>query len=289
MDEKDSNVFAWQKGKQAFSVMKKILIWVLVLMSLGALIIRFSPKVEEVLFGIKPKSGISIQSSPDGATVALDGKEMGKTPYENRDLEVREYLVKVEKEKYEWQGKIKLVAGTITFVNRDLSADITSQAGEILTLKRGKGMTVVSNPSDAEVEIDGKTYGKTPQVLDISPGEHSFLLTHANYLKRSIKANLPEGFNLTVAVDLPISEADLTSISTPVITQTPEVVVKNTPTGFLRVRDKASTAGVEIAQVKPGDTLILLEEQGAWDRVRLSDSTEGFVSSSYVEKKKLSP
>jgi len=44
--------------------------------------------------------------------------------------------------------------------------------------------------------------------------------------------------------------------------------------------------GKEIAQVKPGDTLILLEEQGVWFRIRLPDGTEGFVSSSYVEKKK---
>lgn len=269
--------------------MKKIFIWILLLISIAALMIRFSSTVEELVLGIKPKSGMSILSTPDGATVFLDGKEVGKTPYESRDLEVREYLVRISKEKYGWQGKVKLVSGTVTVINRDLSADFSSQAGEVLILKRGKGMTIVSNPSDADVEVDGKTYGKTPQILDIPSGEHTMLLTHINYLKRSIKANLPEDFNLTVFVDLPISEADLTTISTPVITQTPEVIVKNTPTGFLRVRDKPSTTGKEVAQVKPGDTLILLEEQGAWDRLRLSDNTEGFVSSAYVEKKESSP
>lgn len=265
--------------------MKKVLVWLLIMISLAVLLIRFSSTAEELILGIKPKSGISIQSIPDGADVFLNGKNVGKTPYDNKELEVSEYLVDLRKEKYEWQGKIKLADGVITVVNRDLSTDLASQAGEILTLKKGKGMTVVSNPSDADVEVDGKTYGKTPQTLDISPGEHTLLLTHSNYLKRSIKANLPEDFNLTVAVDLPLSEVDLTSISTPVITQTPEVIVKSTPTGFLRVRDKASTAGREIAQVKTGETLILLEEQSGWDRIRLSDDTEGFVSSSYVEKK----
>ena len=86
-------------------------------------------------------------------------------------------------------------------------------------------------------------------------------------------------------MDLALSEADLTTVAAPVITQTPQVIVKETPTGFLRVRDKASLSGKEIAQVKPGDSLILLEELTGWDRVRLSDGTEGFVSSTYVEKK----
>lgn len=269
--------------------MKKIIVWILLLSSIAALMIRFSSTIEELVLGIKPKSGISIQSSPDKAEVFLDGKEIGKTPYENHDLEVKEYLVKLQKEKYQWQGKIKLVEGTIIVINRDLSTDLSTQAGEILTLKKGKGITVVSNPSDADVEVDGKAYGKTPQILDIPAGEHTILFTHSNYLKRSIKAILPEGFNLTISVDLPLSALDLTSVSTPVITQTPEVIVKNTPTGFLRVRDKPSTTGKEVAQVKPGDSLILLEEQGAWDRIRLSDNTEGFVSASYVEKKESSP
>ncbi len=254
-------------------------------MSLGVLVIRFSSKAEEILFGIKPKSGISILSTPDGADVFLDGKELGKTPFEDKSLDVGDILVKIEKDQAIWQGKISLVAGTVTVINRDLSKDTSSSAGETLTLKKGQGITIVSNPGEANIEIDGKTFGKTPQTLDITPGEHAILLTHVNYLNRSIKANLPEGFNLTVVSDLSLSEADLTTISTPVITQTPEVVVRSTPTGFLRVRDKASTSGKEVMQVKPGDTLILLEEQGVWDRVRLSDGTEGFVASSYVEKK----
>lgn len=255
-------------------------------MSLGVLLIRFSSKAEEILFGIKPKSGISILSNPSEANVFLDGKEVGKTPFEDKNLGVRDYLVRVEKDQAIWQGKIGLIEGTITVINRDLSKDPSSSAGETLMLKRGKGITVVSNPADATIDANGEIFGRTPQTLEIAPGEHTILLTHANYLNRSIKANLPLGFNLTIVSDLALAEPDLTTIPTPVITQTPEVVVKRTPTGFLRVRDKASLTGKEVAQVKPGEVLILLEEQGSWDRIRLPTGTEGFVSSTYVEKKK---
>lgn len=265
--------------------MKKIIIWILVLLSILMLVIRFSGKGAEIIFGIKQRSGISVLSNPEGAKVFLDEKEVGVTPYENKDLEVKEYTVRIEKDKTSWQGKIRLTSGTVSVVNRDLSASASSSAGEVLILEKGRGLTIVSNPADAGIEIDGKVLGKTPLTINLEPGEHTILLSHPSYLKRSIRASLPQDFNLNMSVDLALSEADLTTVNTPTIKVTPEVVVKDTPVGFLRVRDKASTSGREIAQVKPGDTLTLLEELSGWVRVRLPDNTEGFVSSTYVEKK----
>ncbi len=265
--------------------MKKAVVWILILISLVVLLVRFSTKIERVIFGIKPKSGLSVLSAPTGATVFLDNQEVGKTPFEDKGLEVKPYTVRLEKEEGSWQGNVKLTAGTITIVNRDLALDIASSSGEILTLERGKGITLVSNPPEAAVEADGKMYGKTPLTINLTAGEHTIVLSHDNYLKRSIRAILPDKFNLTISVDLALSEADLTTVTAPVITQTPQLMVKETPTGFLRVRDRASLSGKEIAQVRPGDTLILLEELTGWDRVRMSDGTEGFVSSAYVEKK----
>lgn len=264
---------------------KKFLVWILILLSLMALLLRFSNKLAEIFLGVKQTSGISILSDPSEATVFLDGKEVGKTPFDSKNLDVREYTIRLEKDKAFWQGKVKLNAGTVIAIERDIASDSASSAGEILSLSRGKGITIISNPNDAEVEIDGHSYGKTPVTVDVNNGGHTILVSHSNYLNRSIKADLPENFNLTVSVDLALSEVDLGTIATPTITRTPEVIVKQTPTGFLRVRNKASLSGNEIAQVKPGDSLILLEEQGSWDRVRLSNGTEGYVSSSYVEKK----
>lgn len=265
--------------------MKKLIVWILVLISLAALLLRFSDKIAEVFLGIKPTSGIYVLSTPSEATVYLNNQEVGKTPYENKNLPVDIQTIRIEKDGAWWQGKVTLTAGTVTVVNRDLAPDPASSSGEILNLERGRGLTIISNPAEAEIEIDGTSFGKTPTTVDINPGEHTILVSRSNYLKRSIRADLPKNFNLAISVDLALSEADLTAVINPVITQTPEVLVKQTPTGFLRVRDKASLNGKEITQVKPGDTLVLLEEQGSWYRVRLSNGTEGFVSSAYVEKK----
>jgi len=264
--------------------MKKIVIWILVLIAAAAIVIRYSGKIEEIIFGIKQKSGLSILSTPSQALVLLDSKEVGQTPFEDKDLETKEYLVKLDKNGATWQGKVKLGPGVVTIINRDLASQEASSAGEILSLSKGRGITIISNPSEGEVEIDGKSYGKTPITINLKAGDHTITVAHPNYLKRSIRANLPANLNLTVSVDLALSEADLTTISTPVITQTQQVKVLQTPTGFLRVRDKASLSGKEVGRVSIGERLVLLEELEGWDRVRLSDGTEGFVSSSYVEK-----
>lgn len=264
--------------------MKRTLLLILVLLSLVALFVRFSGKAAEVLLNIKPKSGISVLSEPSDAKVFLNDLEVGKTPYEDQSLEPKDYLVKVEKDGMIWQGRVKLKANTLTVVNRELSSDQTFGAGEILSLDKGKGVTVISNPSGADVEVDGKHYGITPVSLDISEGEHTISVGHPNYLKRSVRAVIPSNLNLIISIDLSLSEADLTTISTPPIKTTQELKVKDTPTGFLRVRDKPSLSGKEITRVKPGDTVILLEELPSWDRVRILNGTEGYVSSQYVEK-----
>lgn len=264
--------------------MKKTLLFFLVALSIVLLILRISPKISEIVLNIKPKSGISVLSLPTEAKVFLNGSQVGQTPYENKNLEPKEYLVKIEKEGLSWEGKVKLEPDTMTVINRELASDGAFGAGEILSLEKGKGLTLVSSPAAAEVEVDGKSYGRTPVFVDIVPEEHTISLSHADYLKRNIRAKVPDNFNLKISADLALSEADLTTIATPPIKTTPELKVLNTPTGFLRVRDKPSTASKEISQVKPGDTLILLEELQGWDRVRLSDGKEGYVSSAYVEK-----
>lgn len=265
--------------------MKKTVILILVIISSLLLLVRFADFGLQSFLGVKKVGGVNVLSMPSGATVYLDEAEVGKTPFEDKNLSPGEHKLKIEKNDFSWQGKVKLMAGTVTVVSRDLAKDSSSSAGETLTLERGFGITVISNPDGASVEINNKAEGVTPVSVKLSSGDYLLTLSRPNYLNRSIRVNLPEGYKLVVFADMALSEADLTAVQTSPITQTPEVLVKDTPTGFLRVRDKPSLSGKEIAQVKPGDTLTALEELSGWFRVRLSDGTEGYVSSSYVEKK----
>ncbi len=261
--------------------MKKAIFYILVLISLIIIIVRL---VSLDSFFAKPKSGLKITTTPAGAEVFIDQKAVGKTPFVDENLETKQYEIDLKSEGGSWQGQVLLNPGTLTVVNRELATSSAQAAGEVLSLHKGSGASVYSWPSGAEVEVDGKVLGKTPILVNISPGDHTFVLSHSSYLKRSIRALVPNGFNLNLNVDLSLSEADLTIIDSNPISITPKVLVKETPTNFLRVRDKAGLNGREIARVSPGDELILLEELGDWAKVRLSDGTEGFVSASFIEK-----
>lgn len=264
--------------------MKKTIIIFLVFLSILALLLRFGSQAVATILTNKEQAGIKVLSLPSEATVFINDEEVGKTPYESTDLSVGEYNVKVQADKAVWQGSIRLIGGTLTVINRELSPDNTAVAGEVLMLEKGRGVTIISYPGDAEVEIDGKAYSKTPVTVEIEPGDHLFGISKVGYLKRSIRAYAPEQYNLTINTDLALSEADLSAIVTAPITETQKVRVIDTPTKFLRVRDKPSTTGKEITKVFPGDELVLLEELAGWDRIRTPAGTEGYVSKSYVEK-----
>src|SRR3989344_3011660 len=263
--------------------MKKILLCCLLFISIVLLVFRFGSQPLKQLLGNPEKSGIRVLTTPSKAKVFINDELKGETPFEDTELLPQEYIIKLQSGEAIWQRKVKLNTGTVTIINRELSKDLTSPTGEILILEKGQGVTFLSTPSGAEVEIDGKVIGKTPGNFQAGPGEHIFNIASNNYLRRSVKASIPDKYNLIINVDLAVTEVDLTP--TFVTEEATKLIVKNTPTGFLRVRDKASLNGKEVARVTPGEELILLEEAVSWDKVRLSNGVEGYVSTSYVEKK----
>jgi hypothetical protein len=265
--------------------MRRTIFLILVLISLILLVINVGSQVAARFFGDGERGGIKITSTP-GALVYLDDKQVGTTPFSNENLSSGEYQVKVATDSGSWQGHVAVVRGTLTVVNRELAAEVASSSGEILTLTHGKGVVVTSFPDGAAVEIDGKEYGRTPlSVADLASGDHTFLLAKDGYLKRSIRAFQPPDLTLNLNVDLAITEPDLSTITAPAVSVTQQVVVKSTPTGFLRLRDKPSLNGKEITRVDTGVVMTLIEDSGGWSKVRLEDGKEGYVSSQYVEKK----
>ena len=262
--------------------MKKSLYVALILVALIILAVRFLSVVLPNFLGVKNNAGLKITSIPDQADVYLDNELTGKTPFEEANFKKKEVTIKLVAQDSKWEGKVLMHPGTWTMVQRKLSPDSATGSGEILTLEKGTGVSIISAPVGATVEIDGSTVGLTPLRTNVSEGEHIFVVKKGNFLSESIKAGVPEGYHLTANVDLAITEADLTSIALLVTSTTPKVKVRATPTGFLRVRDKPSLAGKEIGRVAPGDELLLLEEQVNWYKVRLSNGEEGYVSALYI-------
>ncbi|KKQ67006.1 MAG: PEGA domain protein [Candidatus Daviesbacteria bacterium GW2011_GWA2_38_24] len=268
--------------------MRKTLFLTLVFISVILIALRFFSKPLNSYFNFQPRSGIRVESNTK-AKVFINKQEVGETPFQKEDLKTGEHMVELKADKYTWQGYVRTNPGTLTIVNRELSENTTQSTGEVISLEKGNGkgngLLILSNPSEADVEIDGKIVGKTPlSVDDPSPGEHQFMVSKNGFLKRSIRSVLTDGFKLVMSVDLSLSELDLTKLQTSPIESTQYVLIKPTPTGFLRVRSEPSISGNEIGRVLPGEKLVLLEDLNTWKKIKLTDGREGYVSSQYVEK-----
>ncbi len=264
--------------------MRKTIFIFLVALSTLLIVIRLSSQQLLSFWEKNSRAGVRVDSNPAGE-VFIDKLSLGQVPAQKEDSKKGDHLVEIKAGGLSWQGYVKLTTGTLTVVNRELTEDPTTDSGEIISLEKGQGVSIISNPSGAEVQIDGVVKGVTPLAIsDIIAGEHQFLLAKANFTPRSVRSVLTKGFQLNMIVDLAVSKLDLTQIPSVPIQSTVQVKVLATPTGFLRVREAANISSLEIARVTPGDTLPLLEEVPGWKKVKLGDGKEGFVSAQYVEK-----
>lgn len=260
----------------------KVLFIFLVFVSLFLIVLRYGTTPFYNFLGYKQVAGLKITSTPV-ASVYIDGMEKGKTPYQADDLPVKKYSIELRVDDSSWSSEVMLNKGTVTVINRDISSSPVFAAGEVLSLLQGEGLVVTSNPTGASVEVDGILKGTTPlNIKDVSTGEHIFIFKHDGFLPRSVRATIPNKLLLSMNVDMAAAES--LPVPTPTIVVTTQVTVKTTPTGFLRVRDKASLSGVEVARVSPGDKLTLIQDLGEWSKVETSDGKTGFVSSEYIQK-----
>lgn len=282
-------------------------------------------------------SGCSLKSTPSAiqvtanpvANVFIDGKMVGKTPYQANDLKAGEVTVKLIPEStttplVSWEGKVKLNSGVLTLVDREFSASDAVSSGQILTLEKIKddksaSVSVVSDPDGSLVNLDGETKGFAPIALDkVSIGDHQITVSKEGYAEKVVKAKTIAGYKLIINVKLAqivtaVPSVTITPVPTgsirPTVTAKPTVTpkpttstgqitpspatgspvsgnveIKETPTGWLRVRSGPSTSSTEIAKVNPGEKYKLLEETTGWYKITLSDGKEGWISSQYASK-----
>ncbi|MCX6765469.1 MAG: SH3 domain-containing protein [Candidatus Moranbacteria bacterium] len=62
-----------------------------------------------------------------------------------------------------------------------------------------------------------------------------------------------------------------------------ELTIKDTPTGWLNVREQPSASGALVAKIYPGEKYIYLESENGWYKIILKDKKEGWVIGEYVK------
>ena len=234
--------------------------------------------------GTTKPAALQVTSTPE-ASVFLDGKHIGKSPFFSDQLKAREYLVKLTSGEASYTEKVTLAEGTLTVINRELNNNFLAQSGEVLWLEEGKsGLFITSMPDEATISFDGQIIGKTPQKIEApEEGEHKVTISRQGYIDREFSIKTSNKYLLVADVTLAseIAKGELASPSP--LPEPKKVEVLTTPKGFLRVRKEPSTSAPEIGRVKDGDGLELVQETQGWFQIKF-EGKQGWVSSQYVKK-----
>jgi len=290
--------------------------WLIIIVASLALIL-IGLIVKNKFFGRPGPGALQISTTPK-ATVFIDGTQVGVTPFFDDKLKSGEHTVKLVPEAttdnlVSWEGKVNLTPGILTAINRNFATSEAFSSGEIIWLEKissrdKSSLSVISTPDQAVVKVDSEPKGFSPVLVEnLSPGSHQLIVGTPGYEERTISAKTVAGYKLIVNVQLaqkiegieeatpsaqlspsPSPEASPTPKTTPKPTGTPPekpyVLIKETPTGWLRVRMEPSASATEAAKVNPGEMFPYLnEEKSGWYKIEYEEGKEGWVSGVYVE------
>ena len=249
----------------------------------------------------KGKGALQVTAAPQ-AKVYLNDKLLGQTPLCECDLKdmivAGDYtirLIPIQGDLQPFEQRITISPKVLTVVDRTFGAQGLG-SGSVISLtpivdKKDVQISTISFPDTTEVFLDNNLEGQTPLLLkNITESDHELKLSKEGYKDKIIRIRTVAGYKLEslvfLGIDSTAASASANQISSPsaAILPVAKVLILQTPTGFLRVRDQASLGGAEIGQVKPGGTYQLLDEQTSWYQIKLTTGKTGWISSQYAQK-----
>ena len=137
---------------------------------------------------------VDITSSPNIATVMIDGKKVGETPLA-WELIIGKHIISISKDGY-----------------NSVTREVIIKKGETtpvdVTLSHGMGeLEVRSTPSGAMVMIDSKSEGFTPLTKELSPGSHTVYISKSGYKSVTRNVNIEGGKTTPLYISLTSTEA----------------------------------------------------------------------------------
>lgn len=236
--------------------------------------------------GFSKPSALQVTSTPE-ASIFLNGKHLGKTPFYSDQLKVGEYTLKITESNSDYAVKISLTEGTLTVVNRDLNPNFLAQSGENLSLTNGqKGLFIISFPNEADITVDGKYVGKAPYLIeDLEEGDHQVLLSKIGYIDREFSVHSSHEYQLLADVTLASQLAKGIGVNQnePKRLEVEHVLILNTPQEYLRVRRQPELDATELGRVKSGEEYEIIQEIGEWYQISLEGKL-GWISKAFSKK-----
>lgn len=234
------------------------------------------------------------------ADVFLDGKKIGESPLckcsQNDTIREGEHEVKIEPKDKKYNSfttKAKITGGVLTAVERTFLLGAFSSSYVLTLEKTGTNdpqLFVASIPDGALVNLDGNPIGVTPLSQKISASEHELEVQKQGFNKKTIRIRAVPSYKLVVNVMLGTqsSEGDETTIvasitPTPTVAQKNTIIILQTPTGFLNVRENPNAQAKKISEVKPNETYEYTKEEGGWFYIKLNNGTSGWITGTYAK------
>ena len=168
--------------------------------------VRGAAEQQSVVAKLTPNwAPVQLATQPPGATVLVDGAEVGVTPLEMQ-ITAGERQIEAHLNGYNaWTNKVIVSAAT------------PLQLPEVkLALADGR-VDIVSNPTEANVSIDGEFRGRSPLTVKLTPGKsHELTLTKPGYETATRSLSIAADSGRKLAIDLVAQYGEVQVESTPV-------------------------------------------------------------------------
>src|SRR3989339_557904 len=172
------------------------------------------------------KAGLKAVTSVP-ATVILDGKQEGTTPFEKIGLRSKTYRLQlIPQSGQPWETTLTLHDNLMAVVERTIGDNDQESEGYIMELekisdKSQSQLSVVTIPDPAAVRIDGQPKGFAPITVTLSTeGNHEVIVSSAGYNDKKVPLSVLKGHKLTLMVQLS---------RTKIVSSAPEATSSTTP------------------------------------------------------------
>jgi hypothetical protein len=141
------------------------------------------------------KGTLSVDSTPEGAKVLVDGKEVGRTPLAALPVVAGKRVVVLKKRGYvAFREELEVEAGA----KRSVEARLKAKPGRLSVVIRYGGQL-----SWAEVVLDGRSLGSGPVAeRSVQAGRHSVTVRRPGYAMMTKRIRVPPGGHQKVIFDL---------------------------------------------------------------------------------------
>jgi uncharacterized repeat protein (TIGR02543 family) len=192
-----------------------------------------------------PNGTITVTSTPSGATVGLDGSNVGTTPLSAYVATPGSHVITVSLSGYNtYTTTVTVTAGSNSSVNTTL----------VVTPPPNGTVVINSVPSGATASIDGNTVGTTPvTVSNVPPGSHIVTIVLATYNTYTTTVSVTAGQIATVNATLVLTPPTVGSIA-----------VTSVPTGAAVTIDGVAIGNAPVSQggFLPGSHVVALSLTG---------------------------